>query len=136
MMKISKEVKNFGRAAVLGLYLGVAAWVAGTAVYIAAMPFQAAIEMLQDNKEQTLEAKLEKKGEVYMMQTKGVLFYGDFEIGDGKKIRVYDSWRITHGKIFFNTKIPKLEENNEYRLIITGSEKTGYCLLKATNEGK
>jgi hypothetical protein len=75
------------------------------------------------------DAKLLEKKVAWMMQTKGHLQYGIFELPDGRQVRVSDGARPLEGKLFDNSVINRLEEGKLYNLDTIGSERWGHTAL-------
>lgn len=114
-----------------GLYLG-AALASTAAITVLRVPFEFAQKKLFNETKKEYRGTLKDIGYSSLLQTKGILMYGDFETENGDRIRVYDSARVLEGKLFDNTRLlDKKEIGKTYELKTIGSEKTGYTLLEA-----
>lgn len=108
---------------------------ATTTITIGRVPFELAQRKLFNETKKEYKATLKDVGYSQLIQTKGILFYGDFELEEGKDIRVYDSARVLEGKLFENTRMPGKEGiGKKYKLKTIGSNKIGYTLLEAKLE--
>lgn len=119
-------------SAFVGLYLGLT-----LAVNAAMLPFQAGLELLlNEDKKEFNRATLKKKGTSFLLNTKGQIGWGEFELPNKKTIKIYDSQRILQGKWFSNSKMPGLEEGTIYDLSTIGNNKIGYNVLEADEVGE
>jgi hypothetical protein len=123
-----------------GVLLGVTI----TGIYLAAAGgllvvetgLRAGLEALANPEKQTIEAHLEKKDYGWMMQTKGVLYYGIFKTSDGRTIKLCDSQSVLDNKVFENTVIPQMEEGKDYSIAIRSSKLLGDYCINAKEIGK
>ncbi|MBN2052368.1 hypothetical protein JW756_02595 [Candidatus Woesearchaeota archaeon] len=98
-------------------------------LYAPAVGLRAGLEAIDNAPKQTIEARLEKKDYGWMMQTKGILYYGVFKTKKGKTVKFYDALSVLDKKLFMNTVIPKLEKGKNYQLTFKNSSLLGdYCI--------
>ncbi|MBT5023358.1 hypothetical protein HOK51_08745 [Candidatus Woesearchaeota archaeon] len=127
----NKIVQKTKRAVDCGITIGVLT-LFGASITIAVnaplIPIQAGIECLLDEDQITAEGTLMEIKSRTMMQTKGMLYSGVFELDSGETIELYDSSRILEGKYFANSIMLNLEIGEKYVMEFQGSDMLGYVI--------
>jgi len=129
--KITQKIK--GVLATIGSYAALGTGILGMyGILAVGVPsaMHAGLESIDRKNEKTIEARVLNKGEVRLLQTKGILTYAELKTQQGEVLRVYDDASVLKGKIFANTIVPNLEEGKNYKFRIQESKLTGsnYCI--------
>jgi hypothetical protein len=117
--RLKEAAKNNILIAGAGLVAGY--FLLTAAVYGASLPPQAAIETLQNRDHHGYTARLDRKYQLALMQTKGFIECAEFTRKNGEKMSACDTARILEGKMFNNMVMGEMEEGKRYHIHAIGA---------------
>ena len=115
--RLQREWEAVRGVACLGLAIGGLS----LAMEASSLAISLGIEKLLNHPNVESVAVLRDTGGAILAQTKGTVYWGEFEFESGDRVRLYDGPYVSDGKLFPNTLIPNLEVGGNYKLKTRGS---------------